>query len=145
MKTIKKILFPVDLLLPNEQIADYAATCAQSFGAELVVLYATPSLSEYSQYFSVPEFTRDMADEAQKAMEEFVTKTFSGASVKIETKIIEGYAADIITEFAEENDIDLIIMATHQRTDLGRFFLGSVTNRVIRESQVPVLTYRPVD
>lgn len=47
-----------------------------------------------------------------------------------------------IVAFADEQDIDCIVMGTHGRTGLGRFFLGSVTERVIRKSEVPVIATR---
>ncbi|HET9942763.1 MAG TPA: universal stress protein [Terriglobia bacterium] len=48
-----------------------------------------------------------------------------------------------MANFVEENGIDLIVMSTHGRSGLPRFFIGSVTDRVIRFSHVPVLAIPP--
>ena len=48
-----------------------------------------------------------------------------------------------ILEYIETNDIDLVVMGTHGRTGIGRYLLGSVTEKVVRLSEVPVLTIRP--
>ena len=54
-----------------------------------------------------------------------------------------GWAADSIIGFAEENNVDLIVMSTHGRSGLGRWFMGSVADKVVRHSTVPVLTVAP--
>ncbi len=54
-----------------------------------------------------------------------------------------GWAADTIIKYSEENGIDLIIMSTHGRSGIGRWFMGSVADKVVRHSKVPVLTVAP--
>ena len=54
-----------------------------------------------------------------------------------------GWAADTIIKYAEENGVDLIIMSTHGRSGIGRWFMGSVADKVVRHSKVPVLTVAP--
>jgi nucleotide-binding universal stress UspA family protein len=68
----------------------------------------------------------------------------SGKIVDVEVKpvILEGNPADQIIKFAEENDIDLIVMGTLGRTGIQRFLLGSVTENVVRHSKKPVLVIR---
>lgn len=61
------------------------------------------------------------------------------------TEVLQGSVPDTIVAYADRHDIDLIGMPTHGRTGLERFLLGSVTERVIRGSTVPVLTLRPDD
>jgi nucleotide-binding universal stress UspA family protein len=59
-----------------------------------------------------------------------------------ETVVVTGEPAISILEVAQERDADLIVMATHGRTGLSHFVLGSVAERVVRESRVPVMTVR---
>ena len=54
----------------------------------------------------------------------------------------EGRAADGILEYAEANRIDLIAMSTHGRSDIGRWVLGSVTDKVLHAGNTAVLTVR---
>jgi nucleotide-binding universal stress UspA family protein len=51
--------------------------------------------------------------------------------------------ADAILNYAEANGVDLIAMSTHGRSGIGRWLLGSVADRVVHGSQVPVLLVRP--
>ena len=63
-------------------------------------------------------------------------------TLTVESVILEGNPADEIVKFAEENDIDLIVMGTLGKTGIQRFLLGSVTENVIRHSKKPVLVIR---
>lgn len=60
--------------------------------------------------------------------------------VEVVTAIEEGSPADTITNYAEANDVDMIVMGTHGRSGVDRYVLGSVTEQVIRTSEAPVLT-----
>jgi|SRR5205814_1747036 nucleotide-binding universal stress UspA family protein len=61
------------------------------------------------------------------------------AGIHVTTVIREGAADENIVEYAKEQDIDLIVMSTHGRSGFKRFFVGSVTDRVIRAGETPVL------
>jgi nucleotide-binding universal stress UspA family protein len=56
---------------------------------------------------------------------------------------VEGRAADEILSYTEKNNVDLIVMSTHGRSGLSRFFFGSVAEKVSRHSRVPVLLLAP--
>lgn len=58
------------------------------------------------------------------------------------TAVREGDPAQVITEYAEDNGVDLITMGTHGRRGIKRRLIGSVTENVVRTSEVPVLTVR---
>lgn len=64
------------------------------------------------------------------------------ADVEVESIVLEGNPANEIINFAQKNDIDLIIMGTLGKTGIQRFLLGSVTENVIRHSKKPVLVVR---
>ena len=61
------------------------------------------------------------------------------ANIDVESVILEGNPAKSIISFAENNDIDLIVMGTHEKTELQRFLVGSVAENVIRHSRKIVL------
>ena len=65
----------------------------------------------------------------------------------VQTIVIEGkpgqQAADVILDYAVNNDADLIIMSTHGRSGISRWAFGSVAEKVVRHSTVPVLTVTP--
>ena len=62
--------------------------------------------------------------------------------VEVRKHVMAGQAADSITEYAVENDVDLIIIATHGRSGVSRWVWGSVADRVLRSACVPVLMVR---
>lgn len=62
--------------------------------------------------------------------------------IKVNTIIIVGHAAEEIIKTAEKINADLIAMSTHGRSGLGRWALGSITDKVLHESSIPVLTVR---
>jgi nucleotide-binding universal stress UspA family protein len=72
----------------------------------------------------------------------FVEDAAKAASVEVESVLLEGHPADEIIKFAEQNDIEMIVMGTLGKTGLDRFLLGSVAENVIRHSKVPVLVVR---
>ncbi|MDR2504346.1 MAG: universal stress protein [Deltaproteobacteria bacterium] len=147
MKTvnIKKILTAVDLSPQSADVAEYAVCLARSLGAEILAIYIAPSLGHYVGFHvptsSIENFVGEVVNGAEKSMEEFVKEKFQG--VKAQGKVISGYAAEEIINQAKENNVDLIVMGTHGRAGLDRILFGSVAEKVVKNSNVPVLTIRP--
>jgi len=81
---------------------------------------------------------------AEQYFNQVISKLDLGAgSVKTEVIITEeGLVADSIAEYAQNNDIDLIVVATHGRSGISRWVMGSVADRVLRSACVPVLMVR---
>lgn len=86
----------------------------------------------------------------QKAREylDTVTKNPKLEGLVVQTVITEETenqkAGDIILDYAQKNKVDLIVMSTHGRTGISRWTLGSVADKVVRHSTIPVLTVAPV-
>ena len=123
---------------------EHALALADRSGAELHVLTAVdPAL--------VPvevgaERVIDAFREAGRDAVEALRERAAAEGVPVETAVVDGHAHDAILEYVDEHDVDLVVMGTHGRTGLGRWLLGSVTERVVRACPVPVLTVRaPVD
>ncbi|MDR7666982.1 universal stress protein [Methanosarcina sp. Z-7115] len=62
--------------------------------------------------------------------------------VNVESVLLEGHPADELTRYAEENEMDIIVMGTLGRTGIDRLLLGSVAGNVVRHSKVPVMVIR---
>jgi nucleotide-binding universal stress UspA family protein len=62
--------------------------------------------------------------------------------IRVSGEVMVGYPAEEILRYADENDIDLILMATHGRSGIRRWVIGSVADKVLRSSRVPVLLVR---
>jgi len=78
---------------------------------------------------------------AQQYLDQLVGRLKFGAS-KLETKVIVGSAAESLADFAEKNEFDLIVIATHGRSGVSRWVWGSVADRILRAVCVPVLMVR---
>lgn len=68
---------------------------------------------------------------------------FQTEGVEVKTEILQGATAQTIADYARQNEIDLIVIATHGHTGMKRLMFGSVALRVMHESPVPVLLIRP--
>lgn len=143
MNSIKKILLPIDFLKSNEEIVNYAIFWAETCNAEITVLHVLTPLSRYYHLGATNIFSREVEGESQRLMDEFMDTMFIGRPVKVKSAIIQGDAAGEILTYAQNNEIDLIIMTTYQRTDLGRFVMGSVANKIVKSATPLVLTLRP--
>ena len=145
MAEIKKIMCAVDLSEASSMVADYANTLAQNMEAEVVVLYAAPSLSQYVGFHvppnSIENFVGEIVTGAEKSMDTFLAENFG--DTKATGKVVTGYAAEEILKAAEEEAVDLIVMGTHGRKGIDLILFGSVAEKVVKSSTVPVLTIRP--
>ena len=145
MASIKKILCAVDFAEFSPQVADYANTLANAFQGEIHVLYIVPSMSQYVGLqvapSSIESFVGEIISGAEETMNQFIQDHFS--EVSVQGKVITGYAAEEILRYAEEQDMDLIVMGTHGRKGIDRILFGPVAERVVKSSTTPVLTLRP--
>ncbi len=145
MREIKRILCAVDLSSHSKTIAEYTITLAKLTGAEILVVYTAPSLSQYVGFHVPPNtienFVGEIVTGAEKSMDTFISENFPGVTVT--GHVLVGYAAEEIVEKADEEKVDLIIMGTHGRKGLDRMLFGSVAESVVKNANQPVLTIRP--
>jgi nucleotide-binding universal stress UspA family protein len=87
---------------------------------------------------AVEQNEQDAQDYVLKVQNNLKTRGIAPRAVTV-----KGPAADEILSYAEKNDVDLIVMSTHGRSGLSRFFFGSVAEKVSRHSRVPVLLISP--
>lgn len=147
MLPVSSILWPSDGSETSFKALDAAVAVAEKFGARLYalqVVHQVPTVTATSlapaaiQGFDVPMYEQELVKKAEEGLQEAVVKKV-GDNVEVESQVRIGIPEDIIHEFVEENDIDLIVMATHGRTGLNRFMLGSVAEKTIRQSSIPTL------
>ena len=87
------------------------------------------------------EIEENRSLDAQKYLEQLIERLdFKGA--QLQTKVLSGKAADTLADYADGNDFDLIIIATHGRSGVSRWVWGSVAERILRSACVPVLMVR---
>ncbi|MCC7540105.1 MAG: universal stress protein [Deltaproteobacteria bacterium] len=141
---IRKILVPVDFSPQSEVALMSAIDLAKTLGASITLLHAyeIPVYTLPDGAWTLPAAQATaLADDAQRALDELVKK-YAWAGVPITAKLCRGAPYEEITRGATETDADLVVIATHGRTGLAHLFLGSVAERVVRTSPVPVLTIR---
>ena len=81
-------------------------------------------------------------DKAQKYLADLQSQLGS-EGVKVKAEVVEGYAAQSIIEYANNNSVNLIVIATHGYTGMKKLMFGSVALRVLHDAHVPVLLIRP--
>ena len=92
------------------------------------------------------EFHRDIMEKGKADLQNYlsrVTDNLKKEGVAAEAVVLTGRAAEQILGYASKNQVDLIIMSTHGRSGVARWALGSVSDRVLRHSPVPVLVIAP--
>lgn len=141
----RKIMIATDGSEPVKKAVDTAVEVAKLSGAKLYAVYVA-AVGGYT--FGHP---RDIGWE--RAMKEhlyaegkeataYVETVGRAANVEVESVLLEGSPAQEIVDFAEENNIDLIVMGTLGKTGVERFLLGSVAQNVIRHFRKAVLVVR---
>ena len=145
-KQIKKILCAIDFAENSKELISYAKTLQEAFKCEIHVIYVAPTLSQYVGFqispSSIENFVGEIINGAEETMEKFIKENFSEES-KVMGKVLTGYAAEEIITYGKENEIDLIVMGTHGRKGIDRILFGSVAEKVVKSSYIPVLTIRP--
>jgi nucleotide-binding universal stress UspA family protein len=80
--------------------------------------------------------------DADKYLRELVGR-LKNAGIRARSKVLIGKAADSLIDYTHESNFDLIIMATHGRSGISRWIWGSVAERILHSSSIPVLIIRP--
>jgi nucleotide-binding universal stress UspA family protein len=138
---MKRILFPTDFSENSEYAFLYALAFAREFGSKLYLLhvvYFPPQMPE----FDIGRVLDKLVKDAEKNLRKLIQKT-GETQVVFHPEVRLGLEYREITQFAEKEKIDLIVMGTQGRTGLAHAFLGSVAERVVRYASCPVLTIKP--
>jgi nucleotide-binding universal stress UspA family protein len=138
MAAFKHIVVPTDFGEIAEQALDLAVDLAKTYGAKLTLVhvYSIPTPA-YAEAFSWP------IEEIGKAAREALDRELASAKARhpdTEAVLDLGVAHERIVELVKSRGADLVVMGTHGRRGLPRFLLGSVAEKVVRLSPVPVLT-----
>jgi len=144
----KRILCPVDFSLASRDALKVAADLAKRFGGDVTVFHAYPlpgyTLPEGTVLPS-PRMLQDLADQTDRLLEEWRKLALDlGAPAATSAKSIGDPAVEVL-ELTRKGEFDLLVIGTHGRTGFAHALLGSVAERVVRKSGVPVLTVRPKD
>jgi nucleotide-binding universal stress UspA family protein len=139
------ILVPTDGSTGTDRIVEHAAALADQHGSTLHLLYVvnTASFANLPMESSYEGIASMLEQEGETALDDAAATIERVApDVTVERAIREGSPAPEIVSYATESGCDLITMGTHGRGGINRLLLGSVAERVVRKSPVPVLTVR---
>jgi nucleotide-binding universal stress UspA family protein len=129
MAHIETILIATDTSTASQAAEDQAIDLAASLGARLVVL-------------SVVSGAPSVRSSRQLAVEAIVQRARAGGATATGLTW-EGDAGESIVEASEAESADMIVVGTHERGTVGRLFLGSVSDHVVRHARCPVMVVRP--
>lgn len=130
------ILFPTDGSKGTEPARDHALELAADQHATLHVLHVVETVAPA---VSLHEMIVERMTERGRELVESVATLGRERGMTVKTAVLEGSPAETIVEYATTEEIDAIVMPTHGRPELTKAFLGSVTDRVIRTADVPVI------
>jgi nucleotide-binding universal stress UspA family protein len=116
---------------------------AKLSGATVHALYVVDTPSIISETWTAgKEMVHEMIIREGKKVLSKVKKIIEDSGVEVKEVLLEGYPSEEIINFAENNNMDLILMGTLGKTGLERFLVGSVAENVVRNSKVPVMVIR---
>ncbi|MFW6129420.1 MAG: universal stress protein [Candidatus Aminicenantaceae bacterium] len=146
MLPINKILWPTDFSEPSYNALKSAVEMAEKFGSTLYLVHVIAPIPAVAgpmgpAGFDVSLYQEELKKSASKKLKQ-ISENKVPEKIKIQTIIKHGEAATEINRAAKEENIDLIVIATHGETGLGHLIFGSVAEKVVRNASSPVLTIR---
>ena len=146
----KKIMVPLDgsklaeCVLPHLETIVKGCESPEVIVVKVVEPFSVPYGREVSHFTSLEQvkaFETHRKAEAEKYLKEVVAR-LGKRGVKARAKVIYGKADKSLSDYANKNDIDLVVIATHGRSGISRWVWGSVADRIVRSVCVPVLMVR---
>lgn len=146
MSRLRRVLHPTDFSSASGAAFKRAVAMAKADRAQLLLVHVlAPPVPIAGEGYISPKVYDDLEASARS----YAQKRLGGlqakaraAGVKAATLLMEGVAHELIARAARSKKADLIVIGTHGRTGLAKFFLGSVASRVVAAAPCPVLTVR---
>jgi nucleotide-binding universal stress UspA family protein len=142
VKMYRKMLVPLDGSEIAETVLPYAKEFAGRLGLEVVLLHVygqaeDESIPMHRGYIErTVEIFKRQSEEVQQRVDN------KSKTVKMHGELVAGQPAEEILRYADENNVDLILMATRGRSGIKRWILGNVSDRVVRAAKQPVILIR---
>lgn len=135
----QNLLVSTDFEPDSEEVEQRAKLIAEQYNATLhaINVQADPTVA-VSAYGVVPNMHNEMLDNANEKLKKWCEKH----QISGEAKCVMGETAFEITRFADENSMDLIVVGSHDRNAIARFFLGSTANAILHQANQDVLVAR---
>lgn len=148
MVNINRILCPVDLSEFSRDALHHAVALAKRYEAKVTVFHVysapQPLVPVTGMPGNVPLLPPVHPDEVTEHVRRFCVTSLGDTGESVEIIVKEGNATKEIVKLAEQLPADLLVLGTHGRSGFERLFLGSVTEKVLRSTRVPVMTIPPL-
>jgi nucleotide-binding universal stress UspA family protein len=142
--SFKKILVPVDFSEFSDKAAEYALFIAEKYRAHITLLHVIALFQEDFDEEEQLKMYEKIIETKEKEREKKLAshkKTAKNRGIEVNSVLLRGISvASSILDYISDKDFDLVIMGTHGHTGFKSLLLGSVTEKVVRESPIPVLT-----
>ena len=141
MIAIKKILCPVDFFPASDAAVSHAAALAGNYEASIHLLHViTPvAVGTYEYAIDTAELMKSMEERSTDELKKLAAKV-KEASISCEFQICVGDVYDEIKRAIEVARPEIVVMGTHGRRGVERWFIGSTTEKLLRHSPVPLIT-----
>lgn len=139
---LKNVLFATDFSACSNAALPYALSITRRYEAKCYAAHVMPTKAE--MVMMSPESWPALIEEEEKKTQAYIEqleKQFQG--LPHEVLKLRGKIADTLTQIVEERDIDLLVLGTHGRAGVGKLFLGSVAEEILRRAPCPVLSVGP--
>jgi nucleotide-binding universal stress UspA family protein len=136
---LKKILFPTDFSHCGDEALALATSLAKDAGAKLLIVH----VAEPPMAYGTGHLYYGPIEPTQEQLWQMLCRVIPNApDVEYEHRVLFGNPAQTIVSFADEENVDLIVIGTHGRTGLFRMLMGSVAESVVRHATCPVATFK---
>jgi len=145
MDILNKIVVPVDFLGNTDQLVKYASKLARKFEAELYLVHVIPMGYSLGADMVV-RYSAIKEDEYKSSIEQTMQRLVSDTGrdgVQCQGKVLIGDPAEEIVQHIDDVEADLVVISTHGSKGLEKILLGSVTSRVVKHANCPVLSMNP--
>ncbi|HBH86651.1 MAG TPA: universal stress protein [Syntrophaceae bacterium] len=145
MLPLKKILYPTDFSTLSYEALKVACEYAKQFSAELCLLHVTPlvpaitAFTPSSTSFNVPLYQENLEKSTKEKLLKVVEKNVP-KDMHAQVFAVSGNAGDEIVRFAEKENVDLIVIASHGESGGHHYVMGCVAEKIVRHAKCPVLT-----
>jgi nucleotide-binding universal stress UspA family protein len=144
----KKIMVPLDGSALAECVLPHVEAIGKGCGAEKIILVRVvknveppPTAKIRFTDKDIKEFVSDKVAFAKEYLDKMVARLHYDWT-QIESRVLVGHISMQLVDFSKQNDMDLIIIATHGRSGIGSWVWGTTADRVLRTSKAPVLIVR---
>jgi len=141
-QAFERILVPTDGSNTASLAATHAIQVAAEADAALHIVHVV-DLTAVSGEYGTGRILETMRTAGQQAVDELVDQATEADISTVEASILSGSPSRAVIDYATDRDVDCIVMGTHGRSGLDRLLLGSVTEKVVRLAEMPVLSVSP--